>query len=227
MARFSIKLIDHLIEVKLAEDLNAIKPHLLIITGDGRTELRVIRGLCRKFNGPDIILGFPFSPKGRKSNVNALDAIKIYLDLFNISSFMFIADGDFFDENPFEKIENYLESIGISIIESRMIKNAQFLRAKSGVKDFILFNIISGPEVFIEEEVAILLNLKLQKAIDLTGNIDFKWKKRIKKEVKQILRHERIKLEELISNTGINKLEQAFPNFCAVFREIEKLFRSD
>lgn len=210
--------------MRLVEDLGKNNAQYLIITGDGRTELKVLRALSKKYNGKDLILFFPFPPRSRKTGLSALNSLKTYPNI-GINSFIFIVDGDNFEEVSADtKIQEHLTSIGIEVVKIILIQESLLINCKLGNKNIVLYCIISGPQTFIEEEIVKLIELKLGKKIDLSGKRDIDWKERVKKEVIKILRDNKIKLEELIRNTGKKKLELSFPNFCAVLKEIEENF---
>jgi len=210
--------------MRLVEDLGNNTAHYLIITGDGRTELKVLRALSVKFNGKDLILFFPFPPRQKKKGLNALNAIKIYSNI-GINSIIFIVDGDILEGEPANiKIQEYLKSIGIQIESIIPIQDALLLSCKSGNREIKLFCIISGPQTFIEEEIAELIKLTLRIGIDLSGDRDSNWKGRVKRDIKRILRENNTNIEKLISKTGIRKLETSFPNISAAFKKIEEDF---
>lgn len=211
--------------MRLVEDLGKLKPQYRIITGDGRTEVRIFRTLPEKYNGDNLILFFPFPSRSRKTGLSALNILK---DSKNIRpySIIYIVDGDTFeDKAPNTKIQEYLKSIGINILSINSIQDAFLIECKSDNQKLKLYCIISGPQTFIEEEIVKLIELKLGKKIDLSGIRDSNWKKRVKREVKQTLREKKIKLEVLIKNTGISKLEASFPNICVVLKKIEEEYK--
>ena len=211
--------------MRLVEDLGKLRAQFLIITGDGRNELKILRALPEKYNGYDLILFFPFPPRSRKTGLNALNTLKDYKS-DRINSIIYIVDGDTFEgESADVKIQKHLKSIGIDIINITPIRDAFLIKCTSGDQEIVLFCIISGPKTFIEEEIAKLIELKLRKKIDLSGNRDNNWKKRVKKDVIQTLRENKVKLEELIKNTGFMKVEASFPNICAVLKKIEDDYR--
>lgn len=47
--------------MKLVEELREFKPNYIIISGDGRNEFKILKELCREFNGQNKILWFPFT----------------------------------------------------------------------------------------------------------------------------------------------------------------------
>lgn len=208
--------------MRLVEDLGKNIAQYLIITGDGRTELKVLRVLSEKYNGKDLILFFPFPPRSKKTGLSALNVLKIYSNI-GINSVIFIVDGDTFEEAPADfKIQEHLNSIGIEIVKINLIQDAFLINCKLGNKNIVLYCIISGPQTFIEEEVVKLIELKLEKKIDLSGKRDANWKERVKKEIIKILKENKIKLDELIRNTGKKKLESSFPNFCVYLKRLKK-----
>ena len=209
--------------MRLVENLENVKPDYIIITGDGRRELYVLRGLTKVYNGHDIILYFPFTPVFRKTGKKALDSIKTISAKFGINSIIYIVDGEAFNNSFINEIQNYLRSIGIAIENVDLIQNALLIKCKSGNHNIKLYCIVSGPQMFIEEEIAQLLKLKFGEDIDLSGNRDSTWRKRVKDDIDRVLKKNRIKkLEKLIDTTSKKKLEASFPNICAVLKKIEE-----
>lgn len=96
------------------------------------------------------------------------------------------------------------------------------IKCKSGPYDIILFCIILGPEVFIEEEVVKMIELNLGVKIDISGKRETTGRKSIKNQIKRVLRQKGKTIEELVNKTGKAKLEQIFPNICAVLKKIEE-----
>lgn len=214
--------------MKLVEELGNLKPDYIIITGDGRSDLKVLKAVSERFNGQDLVLFFPLSPLRRKSGKSALDSIKNIPGDHKINSIIYIVDGDTFDAdvNADIEIRDYLLSIGIDVINIESIGDAFLINCEFGNYEVVLYCIISGPQTFIEEEIAELIKLTLNIEINLTGERNIDWKKRVKREVNQALKANNIKLENLIKNPMINKLETAFPNICAILKKIEEDFHN-
>lgn len=212
--------------MRLLEESKGIKPSFIVITGDGRRELYVLRGLTKVYNGDTITLYFPISPISRKTGKKALDSIKIIPGFYGISSIIYIVDGEAFNNSFLNEIQEYLIGIGIEIENVNPIQNALLIKCKYGNHKITLYCIVSGPQTFIEEEIVQLIYLKFGVTIDLSGNRDATWRKRVKFEVNQVLKEKGIKkLEKLIETTGRRKLETSFPSICAVLKEIEDGFR--
>ena len=209
--------------MRLVDNLRGIESYYLVISGNGTfPENVILRNLCRKYNGHGNAIFYISTPLKKQTGLNALNAIPLYPKKFQINSIIFIVDGEHIKENARIEIMKYLESKGIGINEIIPLQRAFLIKCKSGPYDIILFCIILGPEVFIEEEVAELIELKLGVKIDLSRKREPIGRKTIKDQIKQILREKGKTFEELVSNTGKIKLEETFPNICAVLKKIEE-----
>lgn len=201
-----------------------------ILIGDGKFDKELLSALLPKFNGPYPTIFFPMTFRTRLSGLKALKGIQLYCDFYKVYSFIYMVDRDFFDsdDNPENEIQRYLSSdLGIGITEISSINKAIFIKCQYGHRQIDLYCIVSGPEIYIEEEIAKLLELTKGTIINLSGEKDIEWKKRIKRELMQALRKEGIKkIRTLIEPTSIKKLEKAFPNICAVLKKIEKDYQN-
>ena len=198
-------------------------PDYIVITGDGRMELKVLRGLCSKLNGLNISLFFPFNTRSGKTELSALNAVQLYSKRSRVNSMIFIVDGDTFaGESAKIEIKNYLISRGLEIIEITSINDALLIQCKYGDKDIIIYCVISGPEIFIEQEIARLLKICFGDKFNISTTLNNQTKKQFKKEIFNFLKKNKIKLENLIGKAGEAKLNEAFPNFYAVFKKIEE-----
>lgn len=209
--------------MRLVESIKGIDSYYLIISGNGTfPESVIFKNLCKKFNGYDKAIFSINTPIKKQTGLDALNAIPLLSEKFRINSIIFIVDGEHIKENAAIEIQEHLKSKGISVIEVLTLQGAFLIKCKTGPYDVILFCIILGPEIFIEEEVAKLVELKLGVKIDLSRKREPEGRKTIKKQIKQVLREKRKTIEELVMNTGITKLEEIFPNICAVLKKIEE-----
>ena len=209
--------------MRLVDSLKGVESYYLLISGNGKFPENVIfKNLCEKFNGYQKAVFFISTPIKKQTGLDALNAIPIYPKKFQINSFIFIVDGEHIRENARNEIQRHLESKGMEINEIIPLKKAFLIRCNSGPYSIILFCIILGPEVFIEEEVAKLIELKLGITIDLSRKREPVGRKEIKKNIKQILRENGKTLDELVRSTGKTKLQETFPNICAVLEKIEE-----
>ncbi len=208
--------------MKLVDNLSGIGSYYLVISGNGTfPEKDILKTLCQKYDGHDNAIFHISTPIKKQTGLDALNAINLLSQKFRINSIIFMVDGEHFEENASIEIIEHLESKGIEIKENIFLQEAILIKCKSGPHDIILYCIILGPEIFVEEEVAKLIELKLGVNIDLSqkGNPD--GRKFIKRQIKQVLRENKKTIKELVISTGKNKLEQLFPNICAVLKRIE------
>ena len=209
--------------MRIVDSLKGVESYYLLISGNGKFPENVIfKNLCEKFNGYQKGVFFINTPIKKQTGLDALNAIKIIPEKFHINSFIFIVDGEHIRENASNEIQRHLESRGIEINEIIPLAKAFLIRCKSGPHSIILFCIILGPEVFIEEEVAKLIELKLGITIDLSRKRESVGRNEIKKNIKQVLRENGKTLDELVRSTGKTKLQETFPNICAVLEKIEE-----
>ena len=209
--------------MRLIDSLRGIESYYLVISGNGTfPENVILKNLCRKYNGHGKAIFYISTPIKKQTGLNALNAISLYPKKFQINSMIFIVDGEHIKQNARIEIKKHLKSKGIGINEVIPLQGAFLIKCKSGPYNIILFCIILGPEVIIEEEVAELIEYNLGVKIDLSQKREPAGSKTIKNQIKQVLREKGKTIEELVNNTGKIKLEQTFPNICAVLKKIEE-----
>ena len=209
--------------MRLVDNLKDVDSYYLIISGNGTfPESVIFKNLCKKFNGYHKAIFYINTPLKKQTGLDALNALPLYPEKFRINSIIFIVDGEHIQENASIEIQEHLKAKGISVIEVLPLQKSFIIKCKTGPHSVILFCVIGGPEVFIEEEVAKLVELKLGVKIDLSRKREPAGRKVIKKQIKIVLREKGKTIEELVNNTGISKLEVIFPNICAVLKKIEE-----
>ena len=209
--------------MRLIDRVKGIESYYLIISGNGTfPESVIFKNLCKKFNGYDKAIFYINTPFKKQTGLDALNAIPLLSEKFRINSIIFIVDGEHIRANAAIEIQEHLEAKGIHVIQVLPLQESFLIKCKTGPHNVILFCIIGGPEVFIEEEVAKLVELKLGTKIDLSRKREPAGRKAIKAQIKHVLREKKKSIEELVNNTGIAELEVIFPNICAVLKEIEE-----
>lgn len=209
--------------MRLVENIKGIDSYYLIISGNGTfPESVIFKNLCKKFNGYDKAIFYINTPLKKQTGLHALNALPLYPKKYQVNSIIFILDGEHIQENARIEIQRHLESIGIGISEIIPLQGAFLIKCNSGPNDIILFCIILGPEVFLEEEVAELIKIKLGVEIDFSQRRESSGRKLIKNQIKQVLRASGKTIEDLVRDTGKAKLEETFPNICAVLKKIEE-----
>ena len=209
--------------MRLGDTLRGIESYYLVISGNGTFPEKVIlKNLCQKYNGHEKAIFYISTPIKKQTGLNALNAIPIYPKKFQINSIIFIVDGEHIKEDAKIEIIEHLKSKGIEIKEMVPLQGVLIIKCKSGPYDIILYCIILGPEVFIEEEIAKLVEHNLNIKIDLSQKTESVGRKSIKNQIKHVLRERGKTIQELVINTGKIILEQIFPNICVVLKKIEE-----
>ncbi len=210
--------------MRLVNELKGLKSKYIIISGNGTYPDRLLlKVLCEKYNGYDKILWYPRTILKKQTGLNALNSLKVIIG-YRINSIIFIIDGEHIRRNVNTEIQETLQSIGLDIINCTPLEESLLIKCRIGSNNIILYCIVLGPKTCIEEEVAKLIQLKLNINIDLSGDRDKSWRAGLKYKINHVLKEKKITLEDLIKSSGLKKLEIAFPNICSVLKKIEEDF---
>lgn len=209
--------------MKYTERLEHEKPHYIVITGDGLFDRRIIRGFCKKYRNDDILIWIPSEGHLKKTGISSLDALKVIPGTYKINSIICILDGDSFKKTPKRvvQIKSHLDSIAINIDKIERIKDSYLIQCSYANYKFLLYLIISGPETFIEENIIHLLKLMNIGNIQITGQRNKEWKRRVKRDVLKLLRNNNIKLDQFIPTISDEKLKASFPGMSNIFERIK------
>ncbi len=207
--------------MKLIEEEKPDKYVAFIATGDGRTELHVLRSLSKVYDGTKKIY-FPKIPGKRKTGLSILDILKD--SEIKARSYLFILDLEHVSVNEKEVIEtikkrlNEMNLRGIEIDTLVDAENARLylIRCKRGSKALPIYVAISGKKKKIEENIAHLIELEYGDEIEPE-----------KGEIKGYLKRKRIKdIETFIKkshrNSGKRNIKRAFPHIAKILEELEK-----
>lgn len=213
-----------MIALKLVVDEKGLKLRHVILNGDGNfPEKMILEIICEKYNDKEKIILYPRKEVKRISGVSALNSIKT-LGVRRYNNFIFIVDGEHIQEDPKSQVIRKLSSIGIAYEDEIIpLQDAFLIKCGTNPYKFNLYCIIWGPEACIEEEVKRFLELKLNIRINVPkGPKDANWRRILRHEINSIIT--RRELKRHLKETNIKMLETAFPNICAIFREIERNF---
>ena len=205
--------------MKLVDDQIGIKTNHIIINGNGTyPDFLILKRLCELYNGMDKIIVFPRTPKKRLPGLNALSKIHRYLDR-GFRNLIFIVDREHIIRDANAEIKNHL--IGIEIIDETPLQEAFLLKCKLAHRNFSLFCNISGLTNCIEEELLKLIELQCNIQTNVRPvSFDTNGRSQLKIELRKLANKKKIK--RLLNEAGRRKLESAFPNICAILKEIEK-----
>jgi len=122
--------------MKFAEELKDWKKVIWVLTGNGPTECRVLRGSVKKYDGSEKVLFFQKSPLGFQygSGTSILKVIKVYVSKYNANNFFCLLDKEHIETSkPSEmEIENRLRGFGIIVdhLEKLSVNDEEALRVE-------------------------------------------------------------------------------------------------
>jgi len=202
-------------------DINSL---IAIMTGDGKTELKVLNSLARRYNGTSIgfflpALPFHFRPG---TALSALKAIKVYLSKYAVTHSLCLIDREFFNDEDQETILRNIISafggIGISIKNTEALEEsieiALILRGElAGQRTIVSYLAINGRsdgERRIEDDIAELIRLELGEEVNPNRSA-----------IRNTLRRYGTDVPALIQGASNRNLALAFPSLVCIMRNIE------
>ena len=132
----------------------------VVITGNGRTEQKVLKYIAKRYNGKDKILHFPKSHKSKKTGLGVFDALK-ELEIIGYGKVIVLLDKEHFSrEELIQKVKKILP--GSQIQGSNPIRIFR--------EDLEVHLILFGNEKAIEENIAELIRLESVSSIPMWIN---------------------------------------------------------
>jgi len=204
--------------MRLVEELKEIgdEPIIAVLSGNGRTELRVLTSLAQRFDGSRKILFFPRLPIHPKpgSGLQSLKAVKTYLN-YKITHTLFLIDREHLERDISETIENTLRSFGIDVQSTQLFpslrENALLIDGLVGHHEVIIYAAILGRKKSIEECIAKLIELELRRKV-----------KPEKRAIGMALRNHGTSIDTLLTKAQRKSLMTAFPSLSFVLKKIEE-----
>ena len=193
-----------MIIVKDLKGLNR-KPDFIILTGDGKWEYKVLKGLAKKYpcNRADLILFYPESPLVLKKGKSIYEAVSVYVDRYKVYKFLVLYDNEY-HKNFNEDLEILKKEVGIKIKNYKIIKDRiLYVSGKLGSHDIEIYTSVqgyskSGERKGLNEEIAKLIKLKF--GVNVSND---------HKEIKRFLKSQNMDITKLIESSGDRYLKKA------------------
>lgn len=200
----------------------------VVITGDGKTEFRVLKALAQRCEN-DGVLWFPQQPlrylsvRGRtqgkttseRMGLDALDSLELYKTKYGITSFLYLVDREHIDGSAVEELEAKLNTVAST-------DNAQITHREAGAYDcscqigsreVTVYTAILGDNFgFIEDCLADLLNFVWNNSIEAEDKEEFK--NRVDQAVMGGV------YQDLINDGDVDDLRRAFPSICSALESM-------
>jgi hypothetical protein len=203
--------------MELAEELRKpVKMVIGVLTGNGKTEFKVLKAIAKKYNGSEKVLYFPRRPGYYLgSGLSVLQIVKIYVSKYDVKNFLCLIDKEHFTKAEIEKeIEEKLREFGVEVnhIHKFSVNDESALRINGtvGTHNFILWTAITGRKKYIEENIAKLIEIKFGVKV-----------KPIKNGITKTLKKHDIDIEQLVTSASLENLKMSFPSLDLVLSSLE------
>ena len=205
--------------MKLVKESKGVSDESIIavLTGNGRTETKILKHLAEEHNGNEKFLFLPSLPIHPRpgSGLSALKAVKTYLS-YRIRQTLFLVDREHFDEDEItEKIDRTLRSFGIDVQNIELCReeweNVLLIKASVGNREVSIYVAILGDSKCIEEDIAKLAEFEL--------GINIEPKKEL---IYRALHEQGTDKYTLVKNAQSNNLRKAFPALNLILKIIKK-----
>ncbi len=133
--------------MKVVEKIESAKHIVLVLTGNGRWERRILQGLAPKYDH-DVLLFFP--PTRGITGLIALQALKQYakmgISFLREITVLFLIDKEHFrTENYLNEVRGKMLTIGIRVISAKELDDGvYFIKASSGPRTFHVYIAVLG-----------------------------------------------------------------------------------
>ena len=178
---------------------------LHVITGDGRWEFKVLKGICRKLNGKDKIVYSPISRIEKKTGIGCLDFLNElpgYYEEREVPKVLAIVDKEHVPQNLEKEVSSRVK---LMAFREEINGRLYFMKVKSKGREIKAYLSISGEEKRIEEDISKLIKLRFRVEIppEKKAIIDF-----LRENKREIGRKE---IEDLIYTSKIEEIRKTIP----------------
>lgn len=196
----------------LVRELRGKQAQFIVLTGDGRDDLRVLEYCSRIYNG-EKTLWYPGISAPQRTTIKALRAVKVCVENYRIMYYLFLIDREHLEKGKeIETIKKVLINEGFRDVEITQLNSLFLVKCHLGPHRIIIYIVVMGSKECIEEEIAELIRLELGTSVSPEKN-----------KIRKVLRSHGMDIENLLRNARRSNLERAFPTLCLALKEIEKL----
>lgn len=186
-----------------------------VLTGDGRTESKVLSAIAERYNGDTKVLVFPKSKKSKKTGLSVLEAIESIHKLTGYTHYLILVDREHFSEEKLRtKLSTLFGKYNIKTVEPYTILTEKFE----------IYLVILGEKTAVEEHVAKLINLE---AGDDKIQIEHADIDSLKRQIKTFIKtSDHRKLRKFILSCNLENIEVAFEPLVKVLKMLESMERT-
>ncbi len=193
------------------------KPASLILTGNGRTDLRVLKLLAAKYNGKRLLFypKIPLVHKGADIFSDLLNPIGSIVEKYGMATFLILMDREHISAE--DELSKKLEKFKLHIQSHKTVKDSvHVIRGKFGGRVITIYVVICGARWCLEEEIAKLIEIRYKIKVAASSC------RELKINLRKFEKEHNIKWETVIEEASKKELEHAFGGLTYVLRLLEK-----
>ena len=186
----------------LIRELRGKQAQFIVLTGDGRDDLRVLKYCSRIYNG-EKTLWYPGISTPQRTTIKALRAVKVCVENYRIMYYLFLIDREHLENGKEEEtIKKVLIKEGFRDVEITQLNSLFLVKCLLGSHRIIIYVVVMGSEKCIEEEIAELIKLELGTSVSPE-----------KSKIRSVLRSHGMDIENLLRNARRSNLKKSIPYF--------------
>lgn len=186
--------------IESLEDVDSID--FIVLTGDGIWELRVLKGIQKKFQCTHTLF-YPKLPLLRKTGKSVYRAIPVYISKYGVNKFLVLCDNE--HHKSFDEDLKILKNLNIKILKTEELVKDRILYifGEFASRKLEIYAIIQGFNrekdcKGLNEEISKLIYLKFNEKVEPNHG-----------KIRDFLKKKRIDLTGLIEQTGIKYSENS------------------
>lgn len=181
-----------------------------VLTGDGRTERKVLSAIAERYNGHAKILVFPKSTKPKKTGLSVFEAIESIHKLTGHTRYLILVDREHFSEEKLHKmLPTLFGKYKVTTVEPYTILTEKFE----------IYLVVLGEKTAVEDHIAKLINLEVG---DDTIQIEYTDIVSLKRQIRTFIKTSGYKtLKKFILSCKVENIEAAFEPLVKVLKMLE------
>ncbi|WP_099210773.1 hypothetical protein [Thermococcus henrietii] len=184
----------------------------LVLTGDGRTEEKVLPAIAKRYNGRDKILLFPKRPLSKKTGLNVIKSVPEVYELTGHTRYVILIDKEHFDLKK-------LDEICKDLFKDYVVTGSNPYVVRTNTLEVHI--VVQGEKFAIEEWVGKLINLELGRE---EVKLEYSDVKSLKSQIMTVIRTYGYKtLTKFILSCKLENLETAFKPLVDTLKYLEEI----
>jgi len=196
--------------MKVVESLESVGSiDFVVLTGDGIWELRVLKGIQKKFPCT-LTLFYPKLPLLKKTGKSVYEAIPVYVTKYRVNKFFVLCDNE--HHKSFDEDLKILKNLNIKILKAEELVEDRifYILGEFASRELEIYVAIQGFNRAkdckgLNEEISRLIYLKFDEEVEPDHG-----------KIRKFLRKKRIDLKELVEQAGVKYLQSSLTIYNAL-----------